>query len=302
MKYNWGAGIPKYDESDIITEKELLDFAMQNVREFELQKNGWKIVSESNNLDDCPNFVVTKDGAKYFILVKASIAPEMPTLSDDEKNIMIEYSTSNNAIPLFAPVGFGSTDPERFEKSLALRGDGFYCNYVGLQKIENDVINKDTEIIEENEEELENMENTNEEPITEKEYKIKIEDKELTKEIMQKFLKKYNFEKRTSMAELRVGATPDDGQVYIRNEVFTGCNFFFKFEGKYLIIKLDNKGAHVAYPLNEKNIRLVDNLVIDIKASNGYDVNKLPSKHDVSDIEGSKKNKTGFFSRIFEKK
>ena len=60
MKYNWEAGIPKYDESDIITEKELLDFAMQNVRQFELQKNGWKIVSESNNLDVGGYYVIYK--------------------------------------------------------------------------------------------------------------------------------------------------------------------------------------------------------------------------------------------------
>lgn len=173
-------------------------------------------------------------------------------------------------------------------------------NFYKEQETEDNVVTEVNANIDGKEEGLENTEEKKEGPITEKEYKIIIEDKELTKEIMQKFLKKYNFEKGTCMAELRVGATPDDGQSYSRREVFTGCHFFFKFEGNYLIIKLDNNGAEVAWPLDEKNIRLVDNLVIDIKTANGYDVDKLPEKHDVSDIE--KSNKTGFFSRIFGKK
>ena len=163
-------------------------------------------------------------------------------------------------------------------------------NFYKKQETEDDAVTEGNENIDE------------EKPTTEKEYKIKIEDRELTKEIMQKFFEKYNFEKRTSMAELRVGAKPDDGQSYVRTEIMRGCHFFFKFEGNCLIIKLDNKGAEIAYPLHEKNIRLVDNLVIDIKTANGYDVNELPEKHDVSDIKESGKNKTGFFSRIFGKK
>ena len=149
----------------------------------------------------------------------------------------------------------------------------------------------------------EGNENIDEEKtITEKEYKVKIEDKIITKEIMQEFFEKYNFEKRTTMAELRAGAKPDDGQGYVRPEIYTGCHFFFKFEGNCLIIRLDNKGPEIAYPLHEQIIRLVDNLVIDIKKANGYDVNKLPKKHDVSDIKENKKTKKGFLSSIFGKK
>ena len=296
MKYNWGKGIPKYNESDIMTDKELLDFAMQIIKEFEFIKNGWDIVSENNNINDYPNFVVTKDGLTYFILVRAAIAPEMPVLSDDERNIMIEYSNSNNGIPLFAPVGFGSRDPERFDKSLALRGDGFYSNYVGLEEIKKTPKTEEKNEIEEskNEEKLDESKR--------KEYKIKIENKELTKEMLQKFFKKYKFTHKTSLASLKVGSSPDDGQIYTLDELFSGCNFFYKFEDNYLVIKLDNKGMNCYYPLAEKNIRMVDNLVIDIKEANGYDINSLPARHDLSDIEDSKKNKVGFFSKIFGKK
>lgn len=163
-------------------------------------------------------------------------------------------------------------------------------NFYKETKTEDDAVTEGTKNIDE------------EKPITEKEYRIKIQDKELTKEIMQEFFKKYDFEKRTCLAELRIGATPDDGQAYTRFEMLRSCHFFFKFEGNCLIIKIDNRGAELAYTLHEKNIRLVDNLVIDIKAANGYDVNELPEKHDVSDIKISKKYKTGFFSKIFGKK
>ena len=39
MKDKWGKGIPEYTDEDIMTESELLDFAMQNVKQFELDKN-----------------------------------------------------------------------------------------------------------------------------------------------------------------------------------------------------------------------------------------------------------------------
>lgn len=38
-----------------------------------------------------------------------------------------------DAVPCFASVGFGSTDAERFDASLALRGDGYYANFTGLE-------------------------------------------------------------------------------------------------------------------------------------------------------------------------
>ncbi len=132
---NWGKGIPRYIEEDLMTKEELLDFAMQIVKQFELDKKGFELVSANNKLGIYPNFVVRKDNTLLFILVKADIAPRMPELTEDDKKIMIEQSKKYDAIPLFAPVGFGSTDPERFDKSIALRGDSFYSNYVGLEEI-----------------------------------------------------------------------------------------------------------------------------------------------------------------------
>ena len=134
-KRDWGKGIPSYNESDLMTQEELLDFAMQIVKQFEIDKNGFELISANNKVGVYPNFVVKKDDTLSFILVKADVAPRMPELTGEDKKIMIEQSKKFNAIPLYAPVGFGSTDPDRFDKSIALRGDGFYSNYVGLEKI-----------------------------------------------------------------------------------------------------------------------------------------------------------------------
>ena len=131
----WGEGIPEYKEEDLMTERELLDFAMRNVQIFELDKNGYEIISANSQTGVYPNIVVKKDNKLFFILVKVDIAPNMPKLTKMDKKIMLEQSSKFNAIPLFAPVGFGSSDPDRFDASLALRGDGFYCNYVGLEEI-----------------------------------------------------------------------------------------------------------------------------------------------------------------------
>ena len=135
MDNKWGEGIPDYKEEDIMTKEELLDFAMQNVKTFEFDRNGYEIVSANNSIKVYPNFVVKKNGKLFFVLVKVDIAPNMPELTNEDKKIMIEQAKKFNAIPMFAPVGLGAADPERFEKSLALRGDAFYCNYVGLKEI-----------------------------------------------------------------------------------------------------------------------------------------------------------------------
>ncbi len=135
MESKWGKGIPDYKDEDLMTDEEMLDFAMQNVKNFELDKNNYEIISANNKVGIYPNFVVKKDNILYFILVKVEIAPKMPSLTTQDKEIMIKQSEKFNAIPMFAPVGFGSSDPDRFDKSIALRGDGYYCNYVGLEKI-----------------------------------------------------------------------------------------------------------------------------------------------------------------------
>ena len=135
MEKDWGFGIPNYTREDIMTSSELLNFAMQIVFDYELKPSGYEIVASNDDINKTPNFIVKKDGQLFFIVVKAAIAPDMPTLNDDEKRYIKTNANKYDAKVFFAPVGFASTDADRFSKGLALRGDGFYSNYCGLEEI-----------------------------------------------------------------------------------------------------------------------------------------------------------------------
>lgn len=50
-------------------------------------------------------------------------------------NELVQLIATNMSKSYWAPVGFLSTDPARFEACLALRGDGFFCKYEGLREI-----------------------------------------------------------------------------------------------------------------------------------------------------------------------
>ncbi len=131
----WPAGIPKYKESDLLQGQELLNFAMNIVKQNELDPNGYKIVAATEQLDKIPNFVCEKDGETIFIVVKAAIAPEEARMSVEQKKHILEHARQFGAKCFFAPVGIGSHDPERFAASLALKNDGYLIKYTGLEEI-----------------------------------------------------------------------------------------------------------------------------------------------------------------------
>lgn len=54
-KKGWGAGIPKYKESDLLEGQELLNFAMTIVKQNELDVNGYTITAASDQIGVIPN-------------------------------------------------------------------------------------------------------------------------------------------------------------------------------------------------------------------------------------------------------
>lgn len=138
-KKTWKPGIPKYKQKDLLTEEDKLNMAMNAVAEHELIKGGYKIVAANNNPAQIPSFICEKNGTVIFILVKCTVAPEMPTMSFEEKKHLLSHAEKHNAICYFAPVGIGATDAKRFEASLALKNDSYYINYVGLESIQSKI-------------------------------------------------------------------------------------------------------------------------------------------------------------------
>ncbi len=136
FKKKWKPGIPKYKEKDLLTEADKLNMAMEAIMNHELSPNGYKIIAANNHPGQIPNFVCEKDGKKIFIVVKVAIAPEMPSMTVEQKKHLLEHARKFGAECFFAPVGLGATDPKRFEMSLALKNDSYYIRYEGLEPVQ----------------------------------------------------------------------------------------------------------------------------------------------------------------------
>ena len=135
---DWGSGIPKYSQDDLMTQGEMQNFAMHTVIDFEKTlKQDCFLISGCDYPGAMPSLIFGKeDGTFIFIYIKGHIAMNEPVLSSDEERNLLAIGKKYNAKCYWAPVGFGSTDSERFSAGLALRGDGFYCKYEGLRPVE----------------------------------------------------------------------------------------------------------------------------------------------------------------------
>jgi len=135
MKKDWGNGIPEYKQEDIMTKEEIHNFAMETVYKHEIESKKYKVLMAKDIADYFPNFVVEKDNVKLFILVMADVAPNIPQVPQEKKDLFIKYAEKYGGKAMFAPVSFGACDRERFNLSLMLRGDAFYTRYCGLEEI-----------------------------------------------------------------------------------------------------------------------------------------------------------------------
>lgn len=134
---NWGEGIPKYSENDLMSKGELQNFSLHTVLDNDEDiRNGFDFVSANDNPDAIPNLILSSNNRFAFVLVKGYTTIVEPSLSEHEKQALLEVSKKYHADCFYAPVGFLSADPARFEAELALKGDAFYCKYLGLQKVE----------------------------------------------------------------------------------------------------------------------------------------------------------------------
>ncbi len=134
---NWGVGIPKYRQSDLMSEGELLNFAMHTVLDNESSLSAYQPISACDHPQAIANLIFKEKTGKFvFVRVKGYCAECPPELSAEEKRKLLDYSEIFNATSYYATVGFRSaTDMARFNACLALRGDGFYAKYDGLESV-----------------------------------------------------------------------------------------------------------------------------------------------------------------------
>ncbi|MDO4755533.1 MAG: hypothetical protein Q4A54_04250 [Parabacteroides sp.] len=134
-KKEWKPGIPRYKESDLLAGRELLNFAMNAVWQHEPEADKYEIITFSDEPGKVPNIVCERDGKTIFIVVKPAIYPDFAYMSVPEKKSMLAHARKFGAECYVALVEIMSTDSERAEAGLALKNDGYYINYTGLEKI-----------------------------------------------------------------------------------------------------------------------------------------------------------------------
>ena len=138
IKKDWGKGIPSYNKDDIMTDDEIYDFALDFFTAHEVIKHKYEPIKAIENKHDIPSMILRIDGKLSFILIECMVAPRFPHITRASKHNLLYQSKKFNATSYYAPIGIGSYDKERFDSSLALKGDKYNFWYKGLEKIEED--------------------------------------------------------------------------------------------------------------------------------------------------------------------
>lgn len=133
---NWGNGIPEYNDCDLMTKGQLLNFAMHIVHDYDLKNSELVPISYCDSINAHVNYIMKKDNQIVFIVVYPYAFPNEPVFNPGTKRIVMDLCKKFNAKCMFAPVGLFSCDEERAAAGILLKGDGFYVNYTGMELVE----------------------------------------------------------------------------------------------------------------------------------------------------------------------
>ena len=131
----WADGVPaNIEEKDKIKQEELHSMAIDYVMKKVILPKGFK-VEQGFPRRDFPNIVMKRDGVLYMLVVFPSVYPNYVTMNDEFRLKVVSGAKKFDAIPLYAPVGYKSIDPERAKASLTLKGDVFQTTFPGFIKL-----------------------------------------------------------------------------------------------------------------------------------------------------------------------
>ena len=102
-----------------------------------LIKNNYIIDSVNTNCNTYPNIVAIKDNKLYGILIDANEVRKQPEYSIKGTFDMLRFARRFNAVPLYASIGIGSVNAEKFKNQILVDGDpeGYYVNFEGFKDI-----------------------------------------------------------------------------------------------------------------------------------------------------------------------
>lgn len=132
----WADGVPQnVDEKFKVTTTELLAMGINYIVDHFAIPNGFKIEAVKPQLGVFPNVVLKRNDIVYSIVVVPFVYPQYSYIKDEIRLKMVEFVKSYNGIPLFAPIGFKSTDKERALASMMLKGDTYDVLFRGFIKL-----------------------------------------------------------------------------------------------------------------------------------------------------------------------
>ncbi|MCR5732322.1 MAG: hypothetical protein K6G51_05240 [Sphaerochaetaceae bacterium] len=105
--------------------KQFLGMAMEAIFSNSLRNGEYEILGAMDDPASFPNFILSKDGVKYFVYIIISATEIYPTLSDGERKAFLGHANNFNAKALLAPV------------CIFKAADGnFLTKFSGLEEIE----------------------------------------------------------------------------------------------------------------------------------------------------------------------
>ena len=132
----WADGVPQnVDEKFKITTPELLAMGINYIIDNYAIPNGFKVEAVKAQLGVFPNLVLKRNDIIYAIVVVPFVYPQYSYVKDEVRLKMVEFVKSYDGIPLFAPIGFKSTDTERALASMMLKGDTYDILFRGFIKL-----------------------------------------------------------------------------------------------------------------------------------------------------------------------
>lgn len=129
----WADGIPQNITDDKKLEfKDLLLMAVDHIVKNYAVVNGFKIEQVNAKPEVLPHIIMKKNDKIYTVIVLPFLYPNYGSLNEEVRISFVKKMNELEAVALFAPVGFASTDKERAKASLALKGDTFNLLFRGF--------------------------------------------------------------------------------------------------------------------------------------------------------------------------
>ena len=128
----WADGVPaKINKEDLMTIIDLNQICIRFTVERILVPRDYKIIGVIEEPNRFPNITAEKNGVKYAIVVLPEVYPRFGSVVDDFRKKFVAATKERQLIPVLCPILIRSSDSQRAEKGILLKGDLFNLAEIG---------------------------------------------------------------------------------------------------------------------------------------------------------------------------